>query len=34
MEPAELEKQLQGLGERFVVKPIRQGSSVGVPRGR
>ena len=30
MEPAELEKQLQGLGERFVVKPIRQGSSVGV----
>lgn len=30
MEPAELEKQLQGLGQRFVVKPIRQGSSVGV----
>ena len=30
MKPAELEKQLQGLGERFVVKPIRQGSSVGV----
>jgi D-alanine-D-alanine ligase len=30
MGPAELEKQLQGLGERFVVKPIRQGSSVGV----
>ncbi len=26
----ELEKQFQGLGERFVVKPIRQGSSVGV----
>ncbi len=30
MGPAELEKRLQGLGERFVVKPIRQGSSVGV----
>jgi D-alanine-D-alanine ligase len=30
MTPAELEKQLQGLGPRFVVKPIRQGSSVGV----
>ena len=30
MGPAELEKQLQGLGERLVVKPIRQGSSVGV----
>jgi D-alanine-D-alanine ligase len=30
MEPAELERQLQGLGERLVVKPIRQGSSVGV----
>ena len=30
MEPAELEKHLRGLGERFVVKPIRQGSSVGV----
>ena len=29
-EPVELEKQLQELGERFVVKPIRQGSSVGV----
>jgi len=26
----ELDGQLQGLGERFVVKPIRQGSSVGV----
>jgi D-alanine-D-alanine ligase len=30
MKPAELEKQLAGLGQRFVVKPIRQGSSVGV----
>jgi len=30
MEPAELEARLQELGERFVVKPIRQGSSVGV----
>ena len=30
MKAAELERQLQGLGERFVVKPIRQGSSVGV----
>jgi D-alanine-D-alanine ligase len=30
MKPAELERQLHGLGERFVVKPIRQGSSVGV----
>jgi D-alanine-D-alanine ligase len=30
MTPAELEKQLQGLDERVVVKPIRQGSSVGV----
>jgi len=30
MGPAELEKRLRGLGERFVVKPIRQGSSVGV----
>lgn len=30
MKPAELERQLNGLGERFVVKPIRQGSSVGV----
>jgi len=30
MGPAELEKRLKGLGERFVVKPIRQGSSVGV----
>ncbi len=30
MKPAELEEQLQGFGERFVVKPIRQGSSVGV----
>ncbi len=28
--PADLERQLNGLGERFVVKPIRQGSSVGV----
>jgi D-alanine-D-alanine ligase len=30
MEPAELQARLKGLGERFVVKPIRQGSSVGV----
>jgi len=30
MKPAELETQLRSLGERFVVKPIRQGSSVGV----
>jgi D-alanine-D-alanine ligase len=30
MEPAELERHLKGLGERLVVKPIRQGSSVGV----
>jgi D-alanine-D-alanine ligase len=30
MTPSELEKQLQGLGTQFVVKPIRQGSSVGV----
>lgn len=30
MQPAELEKRLQPLGEKFVVKPIRQGSSVGV----
>jgi D-alanine-D-alanine ligase len=30
MRPTELDEQLQGLGERFVVKPIRQGSSVGV----
>jgi D-alanine-D-alanine ligase len=30
MEPAELEKRVAGLGERLVVKPIRQGSSVGV----
>ncbi len=30
MEPAELEQRLKRLGERFVVKPIRQGSSVGV----
>jgi D-alanine-D-alanine ligase len=30
MTSADLEKQLEGLGERFVVKPIRQGSSVGV----
>jgi len=30
MKPAELERQLKGLGERFVVKPICQGSSVGV----
>ena len=29
-DPAELDRQLKGLGERFVVKPIRQGSSVGV----
>lgn len=29
-DPAELDRQLAGLGERFVVKPIRQGSSVGV----
>jgi D-alanine-D-alanine ligase len=29
-EPARLEEQLQRLGERFVVKPLRQGSSVGV----
>jgi D-alanine-D-alanine ligase len=27
---AQLEEQLQRLGERFVVKPLRQGSSVGV----
>ncbi len=30
MKPAELERQLNALGERYVVKPIRQGSSVGV----
>ncbi len=30
MGPTELEQRLRGLGERFVVKPIRQGSSVGV----
>jgi D-alanine-D-alanine ligase len=30
MKPAELETRLKGLGERLVVKPIRQGSSVGV----
>jgi D-alanine-D-alanine ligase len=30
MGPVDLEKQLKGLGERLVVKPIRQGSSVGV----
>jgi len=30
MDPAELENRLQGLSERLVVKPIRQGSSVGV----
>ena len=30
MGPAQLDGQLKGLGERFVVKPIRQGSSVGV----
>ena len=30
MKPAELETRLKGPGERFVVKPIRQGSSVGV----
>lgn len=29
-DPARLEAQLQTLGERFVVKPLRQGSSVGV----
>jgi len=29
-DPAELDGQLSVLGERFVVKPIRQGSSVGV----
>ncbi|MCL5282368.1 MAG: D-alanine--D-alanine ligase [Planctomycetes bacterium] len=28
--PAELQEQLRQFGERFVVKPIRQGSSVGV----
>jgi len=30
LEPEELEDRLRGLGERLVVKPIRQGSSVGV----
>ncbi len=30
MKPADLERRLNGLGECFVVKPIRQGSSVGV----
>ncbi len=30
IQPADLERQLNALGERFVVKPIRQGSSVGV----
>ncbi len=30
MQPADLERRLNGLGERLVVKPIRQGSSVGV----
>jgi D-alanine-D-alanine ligase len=29
-EPAGLQEQLQPLGERFVIKPLRQGSSVGV----
>lgn len=29
-DPAQLEEQLKALGERFVVKPVRQGSSVGV----
>ncbi len=29
-DPAQLDGQLRELGERFVVKPIRQGSSVGV----
>jgi D-alanine-D-alanine ligase len=29
-DPRRLEEQLQRLGERFVVKPLRQGSSVGV----
>jgi len=28
--PSELKERLRGLGERFVVKPVRQGSSVGV----
>jgi D-alanine-D-alanine ligase len=30
MDPRQLDRQLQELGERFVVKPVRQGSSVGV----
>ena len=30
VDPAELEKQLEQLADRFVVKPITQGSSVGV----
>lgn len=29
-DPTGFEEQLEGLGERFVVKPVRQGSSVGV----
>ncbi len=29
-DPAGFEEQLEGLGERFVIKPVRQGSSVGV----
>ena len=29
-DPTELDRQLEGLSERFVVKPLRQGSSVGV----
>ncbi len=30
MDPMQLEQQLRDLGEQFVVKPVRQGSSVGV----
>jgi D-alanine-D-alanine ligase len=30
MDGRELDRQLDGLGQRFVIKPIRQGSSVGV----
>ena len=29
-DPAGFEEQFEGLGERFVIKPVRQGSSVGV----
>ncbi|MEN6575879.1 MAG: D-alanine--D-alanine ligase [Phycisphaerales bacterium] len=29
-DPAQLDRQLKGRGDRFVVKPLRQGSSVGV----